>query len=205
LIPRLLGSQVPLVIQGRHQDPRANYVDVDNLAGATTAVAHLIRLGYQRIATITGNPDSLAAQDRTQGYLNALRGRGRPVDQALIVHGDFTQSSGYEAMQRLLPHEPDAVFVASDSMALGALRALRQAGRQVPDDVAVVGFDDVPLAATAEPALTTVRQPIQRAGVLAVETLIDILENGAGPPRRLVLPTELVIRASCGSQQREAE
>jgi DNA-binding LacI/PurR family transcriptional regulator len=85
-------------------------------------------------------------------------------------------------------------------MALGVLRALREAGKRVPDDVAVVGFDDLPQATTADPPLTTVRQPIQRAGVLAVETLIDILENGAEPARRIILPTELVIRASCGSR-----
>jgi LacI family transcriptional regulator len=103
-------------------------------------------------------------------------------------------------MQRLLPHEPDAVFVASDTMALGALRALRNAGKRVPEEVAVVGFDDMPQAATANPSLTTVRQPIQRAGALAVEMLIDILQNGVDPPRRIILPTELVIRDSCGSQ-----
>jgi len=116
-----------------------------------------------------------------------------------MARGDFTESSSYEAMQRLLPLEPDAVFVASDSMALGALRALRQAGKRVPEEVAIVGFDDMPQAATANPPLTTVRQPIRRAGVLAVETLIDILGNGSEAPRRIILPTELVIRASCGS------
>jgi LacI family transcriptional regulator len=117
----------------------------------------------------------------------------------MIIHGDFTETSSYEAMQRLLPHKPDAVFVASDTMALGALRALRDARIRVPDDVAIVGFDDMPQAATADPPLTTIRQPIQRTGALAVEMLIDILDNGAEPPRRIVLPTELVIRASCGS------
>ena len=102
-------------------------------------------------------------------------------------------------MQRLLPYEPDAVFVASDTMALAAMRALREAGKKIPDEIAVVGFDDLPQATTAEPPLTTVRQPIQRAGALAVETLIDILENGAEPARHIILPTELVIRTSCGS------
>jgi LacI family transcriptional regulator len=144
--------------------------------------------------------ESLAAEDRKQGYLNALQDRKVQVDESLIIRGDFTENSSYEAMQRLLRHEPDAVFVASDSMALGAFRALREAGKRVPDEVAVVGFDDMPQAATANPPLTTIRQPIQRAGVLAVEMLIDILENGADPPRRIVLPTELVIRASCGSR-----
>ena len=200
LIPRLLQGQVPLVVQGRHEDPRVDYVDADNVTGAMTAVSHLLRLGHRRIATVAGPSDSTAAQDRMQGYLDALQDRGRLVDDALIVRGDFTQSSGHEAMQRLLPHQPDAVFVASDTMAMGALQAIRGAGLTVPDDIALVGFDDLPQATMVDPPLTTVRQPIQRMGMLAVEMLIDGLENGAGAPRRVVLPTELVIRASCGSR-----
>jgi LacI family transcriptional regulator len=200
LIAQLLANQIPFVLHGRHEDPRVSFVDVDNAAGAYTAVTHLVRLGRRRIALITGPSASLAAEDRKLGYLNALQERRVPVDESLIIHGDFTETSSYEAMQRLLPHEPDAVFVTSDSMALGALRALHEVGKRVPDEVAVVGFDDMPQAATADPPLTTIRQPIQRTGVLAVEMLIDILENGVDPPRRIILPTELVIRASCGSR-----
>jgi LacI family transcriptional regulator len=200
LIPQLLANRVPFVLHGRHEDPRVSFVEVDNVAGAHTAVTHLVRLGRRRIALITGPSGSLAAEDRKRGYLQALLERRLPVDENLIVHGDFTESSSHEAMQRLLLHEPDAVFVASDTMALGALRALREAGKRVPEEVAMVGFDDMPQAATADPPLTTIRQPIQRAGVLAVDMLIDILGNGAVPARRIILPTELVIRASCGSQ-----
>ena len=198
LIYNLLANKVAFVLHGRHDNPRVSFVDVDNVAGAFTAVTHLIRLGRSRIATITGPEDSFAAQDRAQGYTQALRSRGYPVDEALVVKGDFTETSGYEGMQRLLPRKPDAVFVASDTMALGALRAMREAGLTAPDDVSVVGFDDMPHAATADPPLTTVRQPIRRAGGIAVETLLDLLENGLEPPRRIVLPTELIIRASCG-------
>jgi LacI family transcriptional regulator len=198
--PRLLESQVPVVVQGRHEDPRVSYVDVDNITGAKTAVTHLLRLGCRRIATITGPLDNTAAQDRMQGYLDALQDQGRPVEDALILSGDFTQASGYEAMQQLLLQQPDAVFVASDTMATGALQAIRGAGLTVPDDLAVVGFDDLPQATMVDPPLTTVRQPIRRMGELAVELLIQGLEDGAGPPRRIVLPTELVIRRSCGSQ-----
>jgi LacI family transcriptional regulator len=199
LIPQLLANRVPFVLHGRHEDPRVSFVEVDNVAGAYTAATHLVRLGRRRIGLITGPPGSLAAEDRKRGYLDALIERRVPVDEGLIVHGNFTETSSYEAMQRLLPQEPDAVFVASDTMALGTLRALREAGRRVPDEVAVVGFDDMPHAATADPPLTTIRQPIQRAGALAVEMLIDIIENGVEPARRILLPTELVIRASCGS------
>ena len=199
LIPELLASEIPFVVHGKHENPRVSFVEVDNESGAYTAVSHLVREGHQHIALITGPSTSLAAEDRKQGYLKALRERRVPVDESLTTRGDFTETSGYEAMQRLLPHKPDAVFVASDTMALGAMRALREAGRKVPDGIAVVGFDDLPQATTADPPLTTVRQPIQRAGALAVEMLIDILENGAEPPRHIILPTELVIRASCGS------
>jgi LacI family transcriptional regulator len=199
LIPQLLASQVPFVLHGRHEDPRASFVEVDNANGAYMAVTHLVRLGRRRIGLITGPSGSLAAEDRKRGFLNALLERRVPVDEDLIIHGDFTENGSYESMQRLLPHQPDAVFAASDTMALGALRALRNAGKRVPEEVAVVGFDDMPQAATANPPLTTVRQPIQEAGALAVEMLIDILKNGAEPPRRVILPTELVIRDSCGS------
>ena len=103
-------------------------------------------------------------------------------------------------MQRLLPLNPDAVFAASDVMAMGALRALRDAGRRVPEDIALVGFDDMPFAARTDPPLTTVRQPVQRTGEVAAETLMDLIEHPDAQPRRILLPTELVIRASCGSK-----
>ena len=201
LVPQLVASQIPFVMHGRHEDPGVSFVQVDNVNGATRAVTHLIRRGCRRIATITGRMDSLSAVDRKQGYLIALWDRGYPIDEKLIIAGDFTEMSGYEAMQRLLAHKPDAVFVASDTMALGALRALREAKISVPKDIALVGFDDLPHAATADPPLTTVRQPIRRAGALAVETLIDIMYNGLEPTRRIIMPTELVIRVSCGAGQ----
>src|SRR5207248_2309977 len=109
-----------------------------------------------------------------------------------------TIKSGYEAMQRVLFLSPDAVFVASDAMALGALRALREAGKRVPEDIAIVGFDDMPFSARTNPPLTTVRQPIQRMGAVAAETLVDLIAHPDPQPRRIILPTELVIRTSCG-------
>ncbi len=201
LIPLLLESQVPLVVQGRHEDPRVSFVDVDNVSGACAAVAHLLQLGRQRIATVTGPPDSTAALDRRKGYLDAHENGGRLVDDALIAIGDFTQTGGYQAMQRLLPERPDGVFVASDTMAMGALQAIRGAGFAVPDDIALVSFDDLPHSTMVTPSLTTVRQPIRRLGALAVKMLIDILQTGVVLPRRLVLPTELVIRDSCGASR----
>lgn len=202
LISDLLRDQIPFVSVGRYPDKPVHYVDADNISGARMAVEHLIRLGHRRIATITGPLDMIAGQDRLSGYRQALEARGIPVEEELIAEGDFTENSGMVAMQRLLPASPSAVFVASDTMAIGALRALRQAERQVPQDIALVGFDDIPIASAIDPPLTTVRQPIEQMGSMAVEVLLSILEGSSGeeaPVQRIVLSTELVIRASCGS------
>jgi LacI family transcriptional regulator len=202
LIPNLLQDRVPFVSVGRHPDKRVHYVDSDNAGGARMAMEHLIRLGHRRIATITGRLDIVSGYDRLQGYRQALEARGIPADDALIANGDFTERGGVTAMQELLAAEPTAVFVANDSMAVGALRALRAADLRVPQDVAVVGFDDIPIASAIDPALTTVRQPIERLGGMAVEILLSVLEaslQDEGPTHRIILPTELVVRASCGS------
>jgi LacI family transcriptional regulator len=200
LAAQLLENEVPFVMIGRPDDlTKTSFIDVDNVNGAYSAVTHLIRLGYQRIATITGPLNTPVGLDRRQGYLNALNERGQVVDESLISEGDFTEAGGYLAMQRLLLYQPEAVFVASDTMALGALRALRSAGLVVPRDIAIVGFDDLPSAAISDPPLTTVRQPIRRLGAEAVEALIDILTKGPQPPRHVVMTTQLVIRNSCGS------
>ena len=166
------------------------------------AVEHLIRQGHQRIATITGRLDMTAGQDRLEGYRQALIAHRIPVEEELIAEGDFTESSGMVAMQQLLSNSPDAVFVASDMMAIGALKALRQAGWRVPQDIALISFDDIPIASAIEPALTTVRQPIERMGSMAVEVLLSVLEGLSeeeAPAHRIILPAELVIRTSCGS------
>ena len=202
LVPALLRDDIPFVSVGRYPNEKVHYVDVDNCGGARMAVEHLIRLGHQRIATITGPLNMIAGQDRLSGYRQALQGRGIPVEEELIVEGDFSESGGMAAMQRLLPASPSAVFVASDTMAVGALKALRQAGWRVPQDIALVSFDDVPIAAAIEPALTTVRQPIESMGSMATEVLLSILESSPqeeASVHRIILPTELIIRASCGS------
>lgn len=200
LVPKLIDNQVPFVMVGRPDDALdVSFVDADNVVGAYMATGHLIRSGCKRIATITGPLNTMVGLDRRQGYLDALNDRGRSIDEALIVEGDFTESGGYIAVQRLISHQPDAVFIASDTMAFGALRALRDGALSVPNDVAVVGFDDLPTAGLSDPPLTTIRQPIRRIGAQAVEALVDILTNGPQPPRRITLNTELVIRSSCGA------
>jgi LacI family transcriptional regulator len=200
LVQAMRDTHLPFVLIGRYPiDDRINYIDVDNRNSARDAVTYLLRLGRRRVATIAGPHNMIAGSDRLQGYVEALRARGMAVDPELIAEGDFTEAGGYAAMRRLLARQFDAVFVASDNMALGVLRALREAGRRVPEDVAVVGFDDMPFAARTEPPLTTVRQPVYRTGAAAAETLIDIINTSDSQPRRIVLPTELMIRASCGS------
>lgn len=200
LIPQLVENELPFVMIGRpgSTDP-ISFVNVDNVGGTYNAVSHLIRLGRKRIATISGPLNTAVGLDRHQGYLNALNDRGYTLDKSLMFEGDFTEMSGYIGMQHLLTHRPDAVVVASDTMALGALRGLRLAGIPVPNEIAVIGFDDLPAAAVSDPPLTTVRQPIRRVGTQAIETLIDILKNGVEPARCIVMSTELIIRNSCGS------
>ena len=200
LIARLEKSEMPFIMVGRPDETsNASYVDVNSEVGAYRAVAHLIHRGRKRIATITGRLDMNSGIDRLTGYQNALIERGLTIDENLIVNGHNSGTEAYHAMLRLLPHQPDAVFVASDGMALGALRALRTANIAIPDEIAVIGFDDLPPAATADPPLTTVRQPVRRMGALATEMLLDIIEEGPEPPRRIELPTELIIRQTCGT------
>lgn len=201
LVDQLVDSETPFVMIGRPDNPeRINFVTVDNVSGAYQAVEHLIRLGYRRIATITGPLNTTVGLDRRQGYLNALNDYGLTVDPALIREGNFTELSGFEQMQALLPAQPEAIFIASDTMALGALRALRYAGLSAPADVAVVGYDDLPAAAVSDPPLTTVKQPIRRLGEQAVEVLLDVIANRNAPPRHITTTTELIIRESCGAK-----
>jgi len=204
LVPSLLEERIPFLTVGRHPDDRVNYVDVDNIGGGRMATEHLIRLGHTKIATITGPQDMTPAQDRFEGYRETMEMHRLPVSEGLVAEGDFTEAGGRAAMTRLLAEGPTAVFAASDSMAIGAIRAIRAAGLDVPKDVAVVGFDDIPSALTVDPELTTVRQPIERLGHLAVEILIQRFDeqedDRATSIQRVVLPTELIVRKSCGSR-----
>jgi LacI family transcriptional regulator len=204
VVQALMTSKMPFVVVGQHNYGHTDYsyIDVENRRGAQEAVTHLLRLGHRRIAHIAGPQDTVCAQDRLQGYKDALRTRGLALTPELVVEGDFTEETGYYVMKGLLPQRPDALFAANDLAALGAMRALTEAGYRIPEDMPVVGFDDVPAAASTDPPLTTVRQPTERMGVVATETLIDMLEHGDSFPRRVILPTEFVIRASCGAEVR---
>ncbi len=197
MIRQLMEAEMPFVLIGSHESKHVSYVDVDNVAGAYMATDHLLNLGYERVATITGPTINYAAVQRKQGYLNALKRHRQPYNASLVAEGDFTEAGGYQAALTLLGQQPDAIFVASDRMAAGVLRALSDHNLKVPTDIAVIGFDDFPTTMERTPNLTTIRQPIGRTGTLAVEMLLDMLEHETKETRRLILPTELVIRDSC--------
>ena len=204
ILPLLIRDRMPLILIGSHPYfQEVCSVDAENRAGARDAVAHLARLGHRRIATITGPLKLASALDRRDGYKQALLEAGLPIVPDLLVEADYTQQGGYRAMNNLLglPQPPSAVFAASDTMAVGALRAANEGQRTVPDDIAVVGFDDLPSAAFAVPPLTTVRQPINELGATAAKLLIDRLEDHAQPGAHVRLPTQLVIRTSCGAKR----
>jgi LacI family transcriptional regulator len=198
VIERLSESSRPFVTIGRHPTKHnLSYVDVDNRLGSYQGVTYMLRRGRRRIAIINGPENTIASCDRYQGYQEALRERGLPLLEELVDRGDFADAPAYQAMKRLLPHRPDAVFATSDAMAFAAMRAIREAGLRIPQDIGVLGFDDIPPAANSNPPLTTIRQPIQQTGSVAAELLIDLIERPDPQPRRVVLPTELVIRSSC--------
>ncbi|SEQ54277.1 LacI family DNA-binding transcriptional regulator [Lentzea albida] len=188
-------SGLPTVHGGRSLDRTPQwYVDADNRGGARAAVEHLIAAGRHNIATITGELDTHAGHGRFMGYREAMVLAG--LSDQRVAHGDFSEASGAAGMKLLLDDHPDldAVFVASDAMAIGALDVLRENGKRVPEDVAVVGFNDVVTARNTQPALTTVRQPIEAMGREMTRMLVRLL-NGE-QPTSLILPTDLVLRAS---------
>ncbi len=233
-LTQLYEADFPVVIiddQGTHE--RTPWISPDNRTGAEEAVRHLIDLGHRRIAHVQAPEQYLCSRDRYEGYVSALRSAGLAVDPEIVITGDFTTATGHEGASRLfaLPDPPTAVFAANDSMAIGVLSAAAARGLRVPEDVAVVGFDDAAPAAYAHPPLTTVRQPFFEMGQRAAEVLVALAEaprpptnggNGANgwqrhaapvkafsmaswqtEPVHIQLPTRLVIRESCGAAQRQ--
>ncbi|MEV7975123.1 LacI family DNA-binding transcriptional regulator [Streptomyces sp. NPDC086519] len=205
-LPDLLAQlEIPAVISGpRSAEETLTSVDSDNYGGARSAVEHLLARGRRTIAHITGRLDVYGAQRRVDGYRDALLDVGREPDELLIEPGDFTEEGGRRAMARLLEREPglDAVFAGSDVMAAGARQVLRVAGRRIPEDVALVGYDDSAIARHMDPPLTSVRQPIEEMGRAMIDLLLAEIADrrpaaARGPERRhAVLPTALVTRAS---------
>ena len=196
---RLAARGIPIVVGGRPPATAlVSYVDVDNRQGARSAVEHLVAMDRRRIATISGPTDMAVGLDRLAGYSDGVATAGFGWDDGLVATGDFSQDGGARAMRTLLARCPDidAVFAASDLMAAGALQALREAGRRVPSDVAVVGYDDSQIAEMTDPPLTSVRQPIEEMGAEMSRLLVSVASQPAAVPRQVILATRLIERGS---------
>lgn len=182
-----------VIRQGRHPT-----ISLDNQAAAKAMTEHLLELGHRRIGLIKGPKSSPLTRDRVAGYEEALRQAQIPLDEALVSHGDFTLNAGYlgaSAMLKLNPR-PTALFCENDEMAIGALRRIKEEGLRVPQDISLAGFDDIPMAAYCDPALTTISQPAEAFGEKAVEMLIALMDGRPVIDRHLVLPFELTVRES---------
>jgi LacI family transcriptional regulator len=217
-LSELHNSGYPVVMLDDQVEPTGStpWVGADNRTGAYLAVKHLLALGHRRIGHIKGRAGYLCSEDRYQGYCDALAEAGMPLDPELVVQGDFLVSGGAACARQLfaLRERPSAIFAASDDMASGALGAAEDAGLRVPDDVALIGFDDTTPASFMRPALTTVRQPFFEMGKRATTLLLDAVNalrqpippswhtaQRASAPVREFLPTRLVVRDSCGANR----
>jgi DNA-binding LacI/PurR family transcriptional regulator len=191
-----------IVLLGQMPGLNIPFADVNNIGGARTATEHLLKLGHTRVGMITNAPLAYTASvDRLTGYQQALQGVGIAYNEALVRLGNFTMESGLQAMNELLllDQRPTAVFVASDTVALGALQAIREAGLRAPQDVAVCGFDDIPFARFISPSLTTVQLPAYGLGWVAADLLIRMISKEEISNPYVILSTELVVRDSCGA------
>lgn len=199
LISDLQSVNMPFVVVGRPDSTQAAFsVDVDNRGGAYAAALHLARLGRKRIALIAPPSNTTAGIDRRGGFLDGLADAGLSIEGRLR-EADWSEDSGRVAMESLLADEPDAVFVGSDRMAIGALRAIRDAGLRCPDDISVVSFDGLASADQTHPRLTSVRQSVTEVGDRAARLLHSVVDGSVTTPEQVVFPTELVVRESCGA------
>ncbi len=196
-----LPASLPVVVLGGEVAGHGS-VDIDDAAGAAAMTRHLAGLGHRRIALVSGPAPNADARARRDGHRQALAEAGLAPDPALELAGDFTEASGYAATAAFLAlsPRPTALFAANDAMAIGALRGLREAGLDVPGDVALAGFDDVPVARFVTPALTTVHVPIDEMGARAVASVLGAVRDPDSVPSALTLPTRLVVRESCGAR-----
>lgn len=184
-----------VVVSERIAGAALPFVGIDDIVASRNAVDHLTALGHRSIACIAGHERSPFTRDRVAGYREALARHGIAYDPALLAYGDFSIPSGSAAAARLLPLRPSAIFACNDEMAIGAVLAIKAAGLSVPNDVSVVGFDDIPFATSYDPPLTTIRQPFMAIGHHAMSLLIARLDGGKAR-RETLLPTELVVRSS---------
>lgn len=200
LVTQLHGLKMPTVLVDREiADPTCDLVETAHMQGGLLAVRHLLSLGHRRIGCIGGPAGVTSSEQRIEGWRMALAESGSaPAGDTLLWRGGFTSQGGYEAMHAILRTDlvPSAVFVCNDLMAIGALRAAHETGIHVPDALSIVGFDDIELSAYTSPPLTTVAQPKDRIGALAVDMLLERVSGRRHEPRKVVLQPELLVRAS---------
>jgi DNA-binding LacI/PurR family transcriptional regulator len=196
LVDGLLASSLPTVLIGhRRADRTASYVDIDNVQAADMVTTHMVGTGRRKVGHITGTRRTVAGEDRLEGYRHAMVRAGLST-AGLIVEGDFNETGGARGAAVLLDAGADAMFCANDRTAVGAMETIRARGLRIPDDVAVAGFDDLDIASHLDPPLTTVRQEIKQQGAEAATALSHLIGDPEARPRRVVLPTELVVRRS---------
>ncbi len=185
---------------------RPDLVTVNNVEGTRAGVEHLLAMGHRDVALLGGPSRHSTAKERERGYHDALRASGRTVRPELVHYGDFREEGGYDGMKALLalPRRPTAVFVANNLMTLGAFRALHEAGVRIPEELSLVGFDDMPWATSLNPPLTAISQPSQEIGSSAADLLLDRIARPERATRHLILETTLVVRASCGAMLHKA-
>jgi LacI family transcriptional regulator len=195
----LFNEGFPTILMGQLPGSKVPFVDIDAVAGSERAVNYLIQNGHTRIAMITNAPlEYTSAQQRLTGYRNALAAANLEADQSLLRQGNYTPASGYAAMQELLAigENPSAVFVASDVVAIGAMQAIKDARLRIPEDISIVGFDDIPLADFFDPPLTTIRIPSYGLGWTAAENLINMIQGKPLEQPEVLLESELILRRS---------
>lgn len=205
VVPKLSEKNVPMILIGHDPNhPEINSIDVDNFEGAYKATSHLIKLGYRKIAAILGRMNIQESLDRRKGFMRAFQDAGLQAPEERIVSGDYSEATGYETVKKWIAGNscPEAVFCGSDAIAAGVLLALYEADIKVPDEFAVVGFDDVPTSQYTCPPLTTIRQPIYQKGVQAVNIIIDHIEGKRSEVVHSRLPSELIVRDSCGASRK---
>ena len=200
----LCEQHLPIVVTGQLPGHDVPYVDADNYEGARLATSHLIGLGHQRIGMITNAPLTyLASRQRFWGYQDAILGADLDYEPEIIREGCFTGESGFQDMNELLEMDntPSAVFVASDVVAFGAMQAIKYRGMSIPDDLAIVGFDDVSLTRYVEPHLTTVKLPAYQIGYQSGKMCLKQIETNGNEKFGKLLSTELIVRDSCGARK----
>lgn len=199
-IIQLSENKFPYILTGKIDYEEANYVDAENRKGAYQAVSYLVNLGHKRIGYLGGSFDFVFNQERFEGYLQALKEHNLEYGKELTMESINTEESGYEAMRKILKFSPipTAVFAANDLDAIGAMKAVKEKGLRIPEDIAFVGFDDIQLASFMDPPLTTVRQPIFEMGTTAINLLVGMIEGRVKGAQQVELPTQLIIRKSSG-------